>query len=398
MSIILGHDKTGKRLQLNFSHKDLANRHFLITGISGQGKTYATLNLLNEIRIGGESAIVFDYVNAFSTSQLDPAFIRANEDRLEYIDLHGEKKVPVNPFRLYSLEKDDEKESDIEAADRLAGLLALVFKLGKQQQHVIYDFFRSFFIAQSCIHKQIKNKVLTELTEDEKSTVKIIVQQIKNKMNPLSILKLYLNDSPEGSLGDVKNRVLSKMATFIDLVSFSDNTFEWGDYIYNHSKITIIELGSYSNEDIRRLILEFLLWDLWDYTTRKGSVHKPFVSVFDECQVLSFKNTSPASRILTQGRKFGYSSWFITQFVRGQFDDGAIGILEQAATKLFFKPSDKDVEYVAKSIDPSNPKLWIQHIINLNKGQCIAKGCFVKQLNPSRSAESPPIILNIPRL
>ena len=396
MSILIGYDINGKTLQLDFWSKELANRHFLITGMSGQGKTYATQHLLNEITMSGFTALVFDCDKAFSDSQLNPVFCKTVEERIECIDLR-KSKAPINPFRLYNRDRDDEMESEVEAADRIASLLAQVMKLGEQQRQILYEIFRLFFIAQSNIREHMSGKDSIRLTENERITIGMLTKQIKSHENPLSILRNQLSVVEKGTRGNIKSSVLSKLVTFIDMMPFSENTFDWGDYIYNHGKITIMQFGGYS-KDMSRLMLEFILWDLWDYTTRKGSAHKPFVTVFDECQYLNYSSSSPASRILRQGRKFGYSSWFITQFIHGAFEADVVGLLEQAATKLFFRPHDKDIENVAKSIDPSNPKQWIPYVESLRKGQCIAKGCFVKQSNPSRSADYPPIILDIPQL
>jgi DNA phosphorothioation-dependent restriction protein DptH len=97
----------------------------------------------------------------------------------------------------------------------------------------------------------------------------------------------------------------------------------------------------------------------------------PFIVVLDEAQNLSFKEKSPNKKILLEGRKFGWSAWYSTQFLTGQLDSDEINELCQADTKIFFKPTSNDVSKTAKMVDSTNPSRWVDSLSNLSKGKCI---------------------------
>jgi len=355
--------------------------------------------LLRENARSGLPAIVLDYSNSFTESQIDdmdPNYRASVKEFLQYIDIK-KNKLPINPFKLYYT-ADEERETESDAANRIANLFAHIFKFQKQQRFVIYDFFRLFFFAQTVTEKGADVKLPKDLSDETVNRMKDQIIAMKDDINPLSLLRSYLIEF-EGSLQDSANRVLSAMASFIDMDLFSHDTMDWDEFLGNEGKITIIELGKYGKHN-RNMILEFLLWDLWDYVFDKGSANKPFVVVFDECQELNYGDSGPISTILRQDRKFGLSAWFITQYLHGddKFDAGAINSLEQAANTMYFRPTNNDVRYLADKLEPDDLDFWMGKLRSLGQGQCIVKGYFVKQGNQSRTKECPPKIINIPRL
>ena len=55
-----------------FGNPELANRHILISGKSGQGKSYFIQCLLLELAQNGISSMIFDYTDGFKNSKLEP--------------------------------------------------------------------------------------------------------------------------------------------------------------------------------------------------------------------------------------------------------------------------------------------------------------------------------------
>lgn len=98
-----------------------------------------------------------------------------------------------------------------------------------------------------------------------------------------------------------------------------------------------------------------MLWDLWHYSTKNGSKERPFVVVLDEAQNLSHKANSPSCKILTEGRKFGWSAWYATQSLQVLSDDEVTRLL-QSAVKMYFKPTDIEMVKMAKQLDPTGRK------------------------------------------
>ena len=119
-----------------------------------------------------------------------------------------------------------------------------------------------------------------------------------------------------------------------------------------------------------------LMWDAWYSLVKCGDKSRPFVVVLDEAQNLSIVDGSPAQKILQEGRKYGWSAWFATQFMKGALSSDEISRLQQAAETLYFKPSSEEVPSVAQMLgDSSIPaSVWVETLKKMQKGHCIVKG------------------------
>lgn len=145
--------------------------------------------------------------------------------------------------------------------------------------------------------------------------------------------------------------------------------------IDNNGSVNIIQLTGYPN-DVQRIITEFILWDLWNYLLRNGSKIKPVPLILDEAQNLDHREQSPSAKILTEGRKFGWSGWFATQFLKSQLDADELARMQNSAQKIYFAQTDQEVSFVASSLatESSKRKQWEERLNNLRKGQCIVQG------------------------
>lgn len=174
--------------------------------------------------------------------------------------------------------------------------------------------------------------------------------------------------------------VLDSIKMLIDKGIFQTNSqLTWPDIIYGDGKLTIIDLNGFS-KPVQAIILELLLLDLWNYVKSNGTTDKPFITVFDEAQNLNHKNDSSITKIINEGRKFGWASWFIMQSF-SQFDKDALSRLGQASLQLFFKPPQPDIQKVSKLICPDNPKKYLKVLDQLEKGTCLAKGTMETSYN-----------------
>ena len=157
--------------------------------------------------------------------------------------------------------------------------------------------------------------------------------------------------------------------------------------LYTVAKVTVIQLTNL-DRTLQTIITEITLWDAWYSLTKFGNKDTPFVVVLDEAQNLSFKSGSPAEKILREGRKYGWSAWFATQFLKGALDSGEISNLQQAAERLYFKPSGEEMNYIAGQIASERTEIqdWYNRLKNMQKGQCIVNR--IKQMEtPSNSRQ-----------
>lgn len=344
--VLIGTDKLSDKVCWEFGHKQLANRHLLITGTSGQGKTYSIQTMLYELSKSNVSSVIFDYTEGFRLDQLEEDFVSKMGNHINQRVCKFEN-VPINPFKRQYIEfagqKFPEKDSDIAA--RFANIMTHVYKFGDQQSAAIFD------------------------------AVRIGLSKYKDGMNMKHFQEELENEKQANKSAQT---VISKMQPFFYSIEFEeDSTFDWGDVLYPaESTATIFQLTAI-DRDMQVIITELMLWDLWYYSTKNGSKEKPFVVVLDEAQNLSHKDKSPSCKILTEGRKFGWSAWYATQSLQ-VLDDDEVTRLLQAAFKLYFKPTDTEIVKMAKQLDPTDGSTWLNALKVLKKGQCIVVGERVK--------------------
>jgi DNA phosphorothioation-dependent restriction protein DptH len=359
-------ENSSKKIYWEYGHKSLSNRHILISGKSGQGKSYLIQCLLLELSKNGLTSIIIDYTDGFKKSKLEPEFRDALGDNLEQF-IVASKKFPINPFKRNKRELDEDEvidEDDTDIAERIKSVFGSVYKsLGIQQLNSIYE----AVMRGLKKHGSIMNLsyLLEELEEDTTSYAKTAASTIK----PL-----------------------------IDKNPF-DNTsqFNWDDVFRTKGKVFIIQLTGYMR-DVQLIITEFILWDLWNYKLQSGTQEKPFSVILDEAQNLDHSEKSPSAKVLTEGRKFGWSGWYATQFMKGQMSSDEIMRLQNSGQKLYFAPPEGEIASIAGNLsnDPIERKSWENSLKNLKKGQCIFVGATQnsdKSLFPSKT-----VVVNIDSL
>lgn len=341
--VLLGSNK-GKDIYWEFGDKGLGNRHLLISGKSGQGKTYFIQCLLLELSRKGIPSIIFDYTDGFKNSKLEPEFKEIIGDNLEQI-IVARDKFPINPFKRNQKELDEDlyiDEDSIDIAERIKSVIGSVYdKLGIQQLNAIYQ-------ATICG-----------------------VDKHGDKMNFVS-----LRDELEEDNSGVSKTAIGQLNPLIDKNPFDNiKEFNWKDILDSNGKVFIIQLTGFTR-DVQLIITELILWDLWYYTVQNGSKDKPFSVILDEAQNLDFGDNSPYTRILTEGRKFGWSGWFATQFLKGQMSTSAINRLQNAAHKIYFAPPDEEIAYIANALSTNadEKKDLERELMKLQKGECISYG------------------------
>lgn len=340
--VLIGRDKYKHDIYWEFGNKALANRHLLITGTSGQGKTYSIQTMLYELARCDISSVIFDYTEGFMLQQLEPPFKESLDGKIVQKIVYS-TGVPINPFKRHEVDlagmKILEKESDVAA--RLSDIFSHVYDFGAQQNAAIFE------AAYNGLVKYGDNMNIRKFQQELEEVAEI------NK---------------------AANTVISKMTPFFRTVDFTeDPEFDWENILYNdEGKVNIIQLTLFSRE-MQVIITEMMLWDAWYYTKKFGSKDKPFVVVLDEAQNLSHTIKSPSAAILTEGRKFGWSAWFATQSLKILKDDEVVRLL-QASFKLYFKPTDDEMTKISKQIDVTGDGNWLSVIQGLQKGQCIVVG------------------------
>ena len=136
-----------------------------------------------------------------------------------------------------------------------------------------------------------------------------------------------------------------------------------------------------------RAIIEFVLWDLYNYVSSYGGKHLPKVVVLDEVQNLDLGPDAPVAKYLTEGRKHGLALITATQTVKGVggVSDAKVSRLFQAEMKLFFKPTENEMKEHAQllnnAISDIPVKEWTNRLAKLQKGECWVLGRHLDDLS-----------------
>jgi len=339
---------SNKKIYWEFGNNELANRHLLISGKSGQGKTYFIQCLLLEQSKQEIPSIVIDYTEGFLPNQLEEEFVDYMGDKLKQNIVYNEN-LPINPFARNKRDIGGiilpEQDNDI--ADRVKSVFTSVFTdLGIQQSNAIYD---------------------------------AILEGLKQYGEGMDLEKL--RDLLEEADTNYARTALSQIRPLIDRNPFNNiSPINWDSIIKSDGEVYIIQLTGFPRE-VQLVITEFILWDLWNYSVRTGDKNIPIPVIMDEAQNLDHREHSPSARILTEGRKFGWSGWYATQFLKSQLDKDELARLQNSSEKIYFSPPEQELSNIASSLakEPKERKHWEGRLAGLKKGQCIVHGPILKE-------------------
>ncbi|NMA47277.1 MAG: ATP-binding protein [Lentisphaerae bacterium] len=354
--ILLGTSIPGDQpVYWEFNHPELPNRHMIIFGSSGQGKTYAIQAILCEMQKLQQHSLIVDYTNGFLPNQLE---------EMTQVVLHPTQHVvrnnplPINPFLAQTSDDGgiEFTETPNNIAKRIAGLFDSVYAIGDQQY--------------SCLHQVIMDGVARWGTEMDLEKMLAMLDELRESKE---------SKSPALSLSN-------KLRPFV-----LDRPFASGPSSYNWDQLfsapeTLCNIFQLYGMDTHsgRLITEFILWDLYGFLQARGVKTNPKVIVLDEVQNLDHREDSPLAKYLREGRKFGISLMLATQSMSGMKAD-EITRMFLADQQLFFRPSDTEMKNFAKilsQIDRRSADEWIRRLSALGKGECYSIG---QQWDPMRN-------------
>ena len=332
-----------KAIFWEYGHAQLTNRHFLIFGKSGVGKTYAIQAILMELASQKQNIVIVDYTNGFLKSHLEQEFKDVVNPTGHIVK---QAPLPINPFRRQQLVIDEDfidTEAPYDVAGRITSVFTSVYStIGEQQKALLHK------IIEQGIELFTDNydfgRLLEDLEEEENATAVAIT----NKLTPLGRAKLFMGSEKHS----------------------------W-EQMYSDagSMVNIMQLAGLSG-DLARMATEFILWDLYDFARNQGSEKNPLPIVLDEIQNLDHRLNAPLAKMLTEGRKFGISAILATQTL-SNLPQQARDRLFMATHKLFFKPAETELkEYAAILANATGGNIndWKKKLVNLNKGECYSLG------------------------
>ncbi len=347
--ILLGQSVPGSRkVYWEFGHHDLSNRHMLIFGSSGMGKTYTIECLLSELGRFGQNSLIVDYTNGFMDHQLEAEF----KNVLSPVQ-HIVRREPlaINPFRQRAemIGEVTLPEHPSTTAQRVSGVFSEVYNFGDQQKSALYQ--------------AIKNGL--EESGDSGLTMEDLIPELQRLAEE------------KGAQRQFAGGVISKLIPFLDQNPFGNEDPEGWERLFKDQThhCHVIQLAGFMRE-AGRLVTEFALIDLYWFYRSIGTQASPQVVVLDEVQNLDHRDESPLAQLLREGRKFGFSLILATQIMSSLNKDERDRLF-LAGHKLFFRPSDTEMRgYAEIAATSTGDKLdvWQQRLASLKKGECYSLG------------------------
>lgn len=337
---LTAHGGEGQPVYWEFGHHQLPNRHLLVFGGSGNGKTYAIQALLLEMAKAKQNSLVIDYTDGFLPTHLEHELKELA--RPESFTIRTGQKLPLDPFKPQADEIEGigtVAEEPFDVAKRVASIFTAVYSsLGEQQRAKLVD-----YIEQGVETGYLTLESLYDRLKEEGEDL------LANKIMPLARTAPFAGASESA----------------------------WSAMFDDPQKLLkVLQLTRIPTE-VQRLIIEFVLWDLWDFMRRTGSKHRPLPLVLDEVQNLDHRSGSPLEKYLREGRKFGASMILATQTL-SNFSSDERDRLFQAAHKLFFAPASTELKTYAtilKNMIPhSSADDWATQLSALKKGECLSAG------------------------
>lgn len=338
----------GREVFWEFGHPELSNRHMLIFGTSGMGKTYTVQCLLCELGRLRQNSLIVDYTNGFMKNQLESELADLLNPRQHYVQ---REPLPINPFRQQLQELEDEAflEKSSTTAQRVAGVFSEVYSFGDQQRSALYQ-----AVKQGIEEGGEWGMTLQDLIP--------CLERIAEK---------------GGTAGSSATSVISKIRPFLDQDPFGQEELESWERMFadENSRCHILQLANFAR-DAACLITEFSLIDLYWFYRNRGTPAAPRVVVLDEVQNLDHREESPLAQLLREGRKFGFSLILATQIMSNLGKDERDRLFN-AAHKLFFKPADTEIRTyaeIAAVLSGDKPGNWMKKFATLSKGECYSLG------------------------
>ena len=361
--LLIGTRSNGEPVYWEYGHRDLQNRHLLVFGSPGSGKTYGIQCLLAEMAAQGLHSLIVDYTDGFLPGQVQKRFREVAKPKDHYV-IHD--RLPLNPFRSQSRVIDSSiplvKENSYQVASRVASIFTSVYEtIGDQQLAALTRVIDAGVSADAAFGL---SGLLERLSDDGQYG-----ESVANKIEPL------IKSNP---FRDGADSAWDAMLTSSDT---------W---------VQVLQLAG-MGRNTQKLVTEFALWDLYDYATSTGSESRPVPVVLDEIQNLDHRPDSPIDKLIREGRKFGLSMILATQ-TTSNFNQEQRDRLFLAEHKLFFKPADTEIDRFATllgQITTDSKADWAQRLASLKKGQCWSLGSV---RTTSGGLQSKPLLVSVTAL
>ncbi len=143
LTLFLGATKGGR--QIEYAPDAAENRHIMVTGSSGMGKTQLLKSIILQLRTQGVPTIILDFKNDYAS---DKAFCEAAELERTFVRFDG---LPYNPLIPPIIRHPETGQEFLSVSSQVQGLSATLratYGLGVQQENCLKEAMRSAYLAR----------------------------------------------------------------------------------------------------------------------------------------------------------------------------------------------------------------------------------------------------------
>ena len=318
-----------------FDTDNSPNKHMLILGQTGMGKSvFAQKVLLQVINLGG-TVLTFDIHQTLRPEQLLETYRSEFTDFVNDIDAY-QKGIRFPLFTpVVGNQMESENKYDIIFAT--VDIFARVFNLKCRQRVALRKAIESVFIKGTYDAEGIK--------------------AIGNEL-------LIRDDSVSEGVSDKLYQITSR------------NLFRPGKFELAENRINVVQLSKLDS-DTQRLVVEIVLSYIWRLAISGVFFDRPVYLFLDEVQNMSLGENSAVTKLLTEGRKLGVSLIIATQSLPGKSLDIQQKRLLQAGLKVFFHPIESEIPDIAKKLDSSKRREMEALLTSLRIGEFTGIGNMI---------------------
>lgn len=345
-------DMEGHKVKLLYN----PNRHLVILGGSGYGKTFAAnRNVLYRIR-DGDSVIIMDISGSYTAEELERS-----------------GNVFGNHICYYQADVD-EIEFPV-CLDDVPGALV--------------DALIEGFGIQSYNQETILTECCEKILEDTGSfTFMKLFQMLGEYQHRCQ--EEGCNGFPDmlKNVGYLLNKFRS-VRKMDNIVFRGHRTCEkTGE---QKEAVTILQLSNFSEKQ-RQVLSVFFLSLLWLNAKCKGKRSDPGkydAVLIDEFQHFPMTEDSSFAAILREGRKYNFSAIVCSQYLSDR-KQSELSCLLQAGTALLFRPAGNEVKLLCKLFGLGEVQTWKRILLGLDVGEAVLVGAY--ELGNGRVLKKPLIV------
>ena len=319
--------------QLFFDLTQAPNRHMLVLGRSGEGKTTFLQRTAIELAKQGKTVVLFDLHNIFADAQIFVNYRSEFQWYLRSIEVQNGISLPL--MKRLCLE-NGETESATDLVEAVTEILATAVGLtGPVQRAILTEALEYVF------RKNLYSKQGIAVLENVLATIGTpVAASVLARLKPL----------------------------------LSRNLFRDGEFELVPGRINVFRVGN-ASLSIQPTIMETLMAYMFRLSVANVFQKQEIFLLLDEFQNLPHGGTAMLTKMLLEGRKYNLNVVLATQqaFMAGR---KLQKIVSGCGLKVYFHPDSEQIQAIAKEIAPMQTAKAVLSLNDLEIGEFIAFGAL----------------------